>query len=76
MGIQTSDVQVGGVYMTTTNQERKVTEINADDRVRFDVRSANGSTWSPGSPLASPATMERFVDACDRVVSLPKPAHD
>lgn len=76
MAIKTSDVQVDGVYITTTNQERKVTEITADGRIRFNARSANGATWSPGHALSSPPTMDKFIEACDRVVSLPKPAHD
>ena len=72
MGINASDVRVGGVYATTTNQERKVTEITADGRVRYDARSANSGTWGPGPNLSNPPSMEKFLEACERVVSQPK----
>ena len=73
MPINASEVQVGGVYCTSTNQERKVTEITADGRVKYDARSANSGTWGPGPNLSNPPTMDTFTEACDRVVSLPTP---
>lgn len=73
MPINESEVKVGGVYVTANNQERKVTDITPDRRVIFDARSGNSGTWGTGSTLANPPTMEKFVEACDRVVSLPKP---
>jgi len=68
MAINASDVKVGRVFITVTNQERKVTEITADGRVKYDARSANGASWSPGSTLSNPPTMEKFIEACDRAV--------
>jgi hypothetical protein len=73
MAITASDVKVGGVYVTANNQERKVTDITPDGRVVFDARSGNSGQWGTGSTLANPPTMEKFVEGCERVVSLPKP---
>lgn len=72
MAINPSDVKVGGIYATTTNQERKVTAITAEGRVMYEARSGNSAQWGPGPTLANPPTLETFVAACERIVSLPK----
>jgi len=54
-------------------QERQVDEINIDGRVKFDTPIASVAPWSFG--YVSPK-MHRLIEACNRVVSVPKPIRD
>jgi hypothetical protein len=68
MPIKISDIVVGGVYATTSNQERRVTAIE-DDKVFYESRGGNvKNEWGPGHTLASPPSVEKFAEACDSVI--------
>lgn len=71
MPINISDVCVGGIYATPTNQERRVTEIDGN-HVHYEARGGNvKSAWGPGATKANPPTLATFAEACSHVVSLP-----
>jgi hypothetical protein len=72
MPIDISDVKVGGIYATATNQERRVLEITPAG-VNYESRSGNHKgAWSYGPTKARPPSLENFAAACDRIVSLPE----
>jgi len=71
MPVEPSRIIVNGIYRTDTNQQRKVTEITADGKVRYSTRSGNTeAAWSFGSSptLANSPTMEVFAQQCSEVI--------
>jgi len=71
MPILETQIVVGGIYATPTNQERRVTKI-MDGRVYYDARGGNAQNdWGPAHTLANPPTLQTFAQACDRVISVP-----
>jgi hypothetical protein len=71
MPITQTDVVVGGIYATESNQERRVTRIE-NGTVFYESRGGNvKNDWSPGHTLANPPSLENFAAACSRVVSRP-----
>lgn len=71
MPILESEVVVGGIYATASNQERRVTAID-NGRVRYEARGGNvDGEWGYGSPLANPPRLRTFANACVRVISKP-----
>jgi len=75
MAISSSDVVVGGEYITETKQLRKVTQIIQDDeghtRVHYECKSANfpKRPWEPCHTLANPPLLDTFVKDCDKKIN-------
>ena len=75
MPIHTSEVVVGGEYITEKDQLRKVTDITKDNdgrtRVHYDCKSANypNRPWNPCHTKANPPLLDTFVNDCDRKVN-------
>jgi hypothetical protein len=71
MPISVSEVVVGGIYATESNQERRVIKIE-NGRVIYESRGGNvKNAWSPGHTIDSPPTVENFTAACSRIISKP-----
>jgi hypothetical protein len=71
MSIPESDIVVGGIYATASNQERRVTAID-NGRVRYDARKGSAQAeWGRGSLRANPPRLATFANACARTVSKP-----
>ena len=71
MPIPVSDVVVGGVYATATNQERRVLAI-VGGKVHYESRSGNlKNPWGSGHIKSAPPGIEKFAADCERVISKP-----
>ena len=71
MPILETQVVVGRIYATPTNQQRRVTKIK-DGKVYYDARGGNvQNDWGPGHIYANPPTLHTFAQACNRVTLLP-----
>jgi len=72
MSIPQNQVVVGGIYLTATNQLRKVTQIRADKgkrkRVSYLCKSANypNRPFEIAHTKASPPLLSTFARACTR----------
>ena len=72
MSIKTTEIVVGGIYGTATNQERRVTKIE-NGKVHYESRGGNvKGDWIYGHPISSPPALDSFAEACDRVISKPQ----
>ena len=66
MPISEANVTVDGVYITSTDQLRKVTRIE-DGKVHYWSAGANTKNpWNYGHSKAGPPSMDAFVHAVDR----------
>lgn len=71
MAILESDVVVGGIYATSSNQHRRVTKIEGGN-VHYESRGGNvQNEWSYGHTKAAPPSLEKFAEACSEVISKP-----
>ena len=75
MPVQINEVQVGAFFVTTTEQLRKVTEIETDAqsrvRVHYLSKSAKiaGREFNFGHTKANPPLIESFISDCDHLLS-------
>ena len=75
MPVQRSEVQVGAFFITTSDQLRKVTQIEIDaqsrERVHYLSKSANieSREFNFGHTKACPPLMDNFISDCDHLLS-------
>ncbi|ATG89899.1 hypothetical protein [Methylomonas koyamae] len=75
MPVQISEVQVDAFFVTSTNQLRKVTQLEIDDqqrtRVHYLSKSAGiaGREFNFGHIIANPPFIDNFVADCDHLLS-------
>ncbi|WP_157198120.1 hypothetical protein [Methylomonas sp. DH-1] len=75
MPVQISEVQVDAFFVTSTNQLRKVTQLEIDDqqrtRVHYLSKSAGkaGREFNFGHKIANPPLIDNFVADCDHLLS-------
>lgn len=75
MPVQSSEVQVGAFFITTSHQLRKVTQVETDaqsrERVHYLSKSAKieNREFNFGHTKANPPLMESFVSDCDHLLS-------
>lgn len=74
MPIPENQVVVGGEYLTSSKQMRKVTEIKKDeekrDRIVYVAKSANipKRDYAPCVTLSNPPLRKTFAKACEKKI--------
>jgi hypothetical protein len=75
MPVQVSEVQVGAFFITSSEQLRKVTQIETDDQSRVRVHYLSKSAKIAGRQFnfvptkANPPLIGSFISDCDHVLS-------
>lgn len=75
MPVQRNQVQVGAFFITTSDQLRKVTQIETDAQSRERVHYLSKSTNYPnrefnyGGTKANPQLMDNFIMDCDHLLN-------
>ncbi|MEQ5622273.1 MULTISPECIES: hypothetical protein [Morganellaceae] len=65
MAINQSEIEVGYLYRTSTNQERLVLKIDSDGAIIYSSRGGNVQNPFDHKVSSKP---ERFANACDKKV--------